>query len=51
MSYDRRRMKLILCDCITGINSSGECVSYPEKTLHCENSDGEMRCEICGRIK
>ena len=51
MSQERRRMKLIKCDCTNGINSLGEYVSYPEKTVHCENSYGEMRCEICGNVK
>ena len=43
MSYEKRRVGLMNCDCTIGC--------YPEETVHCENSDGKMRCEICGRIK
>lgn len=54
MSYYRRIVELIECDCdlgVAGINNIGGLVIYPVKTVHCENSDGQMRCEVCGKIK
>lgn len=51
MSYERRRVELMGCDCTTGFNDSGECVSYPVVTVHCETKNGEMRCEVCGKVK
>lgn len=43
MSFIRRKVELRDCDC----NFYEDTV----KTVHCENSDGNMRCEICGRVK
>ena len=43
MSYKRRRVELMDCDCALFEDTV--------QTVHCENSDGKMRCEICGRIK
>lgn len=43
MSYERRKVMLMDCDCMV---LKGEF-----QTVHCENADGEMRCETCGRIK
>lgn len=51
MSYEKRRVELMKCDCITGINELGECVCFPVETVHCENRDGYMRCEVCGKVK
>lgn len=54
MNYNKRRVELIECDCdldIIGVNSVGGLVIYPVTTVHCENSDGQMRCEICGKVK
>jgi len=45
MSYGRwiRIVKMMCCDC--------ELLDGESKTVHCENSDGYMRCEVCGRVK
>lgn len=43
MSYYKRIVKLMDCDCAYGKNEVG--------TVHCENEDGFMRCEICGEVK
>ena len=40
MSYGKRRVELMNCSC-----------TFFEKTVHCEDSDGKMRCEICGKTK
>ena len=42
MSYEKRRVVLMNCDC-----SFGGTV----QTVHCEDKDGNMRCEVCGRVK
>jgi len=42
ISYERRRMELRNCDCIE--------LEDKYQQIHCETADGEMRCEICGRI-
>ncbi len=51
MSYDRRKVELMECDCVTYIGDLGNIISYPELTVHCETKDRQMRCEICGKIK
>ena len=43
MSYERRKVVLMNCDCFLFEDLT--------QTVYCENSDGKMRCEICGRIK
>lgn len=43
MSYIKRIVKLMDCDC--------EFYENIGKTVHCENSDGNMRCETCGKVK
>lgn len=43
MGYIRRKVELMDCDC--GFYED------TVKTIHCETENGEMRCEICGRVK
>ena len=45
MSYERRMriVKMMDCDC--------ELLDNVPQTVHCENADGYMRCEVCGRVK
>lgn len=40
MSINYRYITLQECDC-----------DYDRKTVHCETDNGQIRCEICGRIK
>lgn len=51
MSYDRRKVTLQCCDCTTGIDDFGNVRGHHVATVHCENKDGFMRCEMCGKIK
>ncbi len=50
MSYERRRIELMKCDCTLYMDGLDR--FFPsEKTVHCENRDGYMRCEVCGKVK
>ena len=43
MSYKRRRVELMNCDC--------SLFEGTVQTVHCEDVDGKMGCEVCGKIK
>lgn len=51
MSQERRRIRLIRCDCTVGISELGGFINIFEETVHCETKNREMRCEVCGEIK
>ncbi len=44
MSYTKRKVELRKCDCLG-------CNEDDSQTVHCETEDGNLKCEVCGRVK